>query len=360
MKILRCCIKIPPHPGGMEKHIRFLTDNQRLLGDDVDLMFNSGVALLPNDRQIIPIISLYKLKPQFLGNIFFCFFCAIELFIKNKKYDVIHFHGDWSILILSGIIKKICAAEIVVFSVHGEIAKNKVKFFLMKYFSRNTDVIFSTGYSSFFKLKTMHPCKKIYFRPSGVSSIFFEKASSDFRDKSGDVVITVARLVWQKNLRLFLDIAKEMPDKFFHIVGDGPEKINLMNYQNDLKINNIVWWGNKNAKELTDLLISADCFLLTSIEEGTPTSILEAMALGLPIISSNVGGISSIIKDELNGFVINSYCPVDYAKKIYAIMNNKEMAKKISNFNLVASMNYGWSNVASIISNLTCQGLKNK
>ena len=66
-------------------------------------------------------------------------------------------------------------------------------------------------------------------------------------------------------------------------------------------IDNVILLGFKNTEEIITLMDNSFAFLLTSFSEGTPTSILEACSRGLPIVTSNVGGIKSIIKEEQRG-----------------------------------------------------------
>ena len=90
-------------------------------------------------------------------------------------------------------------------------------------------------------------------------------------------------------------------------------------------------------------------FLLTSFFEGTPTSVLECCARGLPIVTSNVGGMKSIIKEKENGFVIDSYDKFKFKKAIDEIYNNPDLSKIMSKNNTILGAEFIWDKVANNI-----------
>jgi len=289
----------------MEKHIYFLTKFQNV-SDEVTVFFNQGDAISFNDNKILSWIKLYKIKPLFIGVFIFYIFIILKLLFNRKKFDVLHVHGDWSALVFIKIIKKLTRAKVVVYTSHGIITNNFQHRKLLPMTLKNVDLIFTTGHESAEVLQRLIN-KKVIVQPSGINSVFFEPSSSESSVNIKFQVITVANLVPIKNLSLVVEIAKEMPDIGFIIVGEGPENETLLN---NIKINglkNIQLVGYKTPEEIKKIYNASNCFLLTSIAEGTPTSILEAMASGLPIVSSNAGGIDNIIVDKVNGFIINNF-----------------------------------------------------
>ncbi len=89
-----------------------------------------------------------------------------------------------------------------------------------------------------------------------------------------------------------------------YIIGDGPEKNNLLNKIKELKIEDkVIFMGEQ--KHINDILKRADLFIFTSRSESLPNSLVEAMANKLPIVAYNVGGISEIIENGFNGYLID-------------------------------------------------------
>lgn len=125
---------------------------------------------------------------------------------------------------------------------------------------------------------------------------------------------TVARLSPEKNqgllIEAFADFLLRLPQQqankcFLRIVGDGPQMSVLVALVAQLNVTNqVVFVGNSN--QVSDELALIDVFTLTSISEGMPMTILEAMATGLPILSTNVGNISGVLEASKGGKVVPS------------------------------------------------------
>jgi glycosyltransferase involved in cell wall biosynthesis len=114
------------------------------------------------------------------------------------------------------------------------------------------------------------------------------------------IVGVVSRLSPEKNIGRVLEIAKKMKDFTFLIIGSGPEASRLGKMAGD----NVKFLGYKsNIYKYYSLF---DAFLSTSAMEGTPISMLEAMASGVPVFMPKVGGIPDVISNGDNGFFIGS------------------------------------------------------
>jgi glycosyltransferase involved in cell wall biosynthesis len=79
------------------------------------------------------------------------------------------------------------------------------------------------------------------------------------------------------------------------------------------------------------ILKTFDIFTLTSFHEGLPMSLLEAMAVGTPVISTNVGGIIEVIVDGESGFLVSNMNPTAFGDKIMQLYTNRDIRIKISN-----------------------------
>ena len=129
----------------------------------------------------------------------------------------------------------------------------------------------------------------------------------------------IGRLTLQKNPLLFLEIANKLSKKFlnlrFSILGAGihddlATEINTYLIENNLKDKvSILSWGNPDISK--DFIAMADIFVMTSIFEGLPYSLLEAMLSGVPCVVSNVDGNNDVIRNFENGFAcvtLNDFC----------------------------------------------------
>lgn len=126
-------------------------------------------------------------------------------------------------------------------------------------------------------------------------------------DDSGLNVGIVGRLTEIKNHRFFLQVAKEFQNRSldsrlkFKIIGDGHLRSALVEYANSLGLKNVEFKGwVKDAKKIYEEL---DIVVLTSLNEGTPISLIEAMAAARPVVAIEVGGVADIVNEE-RGFLV--------------------------------------------------------
>ena len=174
--------------------------------------------------------------------------------------------------------------------------------------------------------------KKVFAIHNGINDMLLTGLSDHKAPKkiARKVVGTVGRLHPVKDHKLFLDAAKIIIDSAaiddikFLIVGEGPLKQELEMYAEDIGItNNIILTGER--KDIPELLKGMDVFVMTSLFEGLSNSIMEAMVAGLPVVATDVGGNSELVKQGETGFL----CPPDsraLAEKVLIILKNNEMA----------------------------------
>lgn len=127
-------------------------------------------------------------------------------------------------------------------------------------------------------------------------------------------ICTSGRILYQKNPKLFNAIAQLLPDAEFIWIGEGELKT-------ELTANNIKITGWISRKEALKILQSVDVFILPSLWEGLPISLLEAMFLKKICLASNVIGNRDVIKSGVNGFICNT--ATEYAHILTQISNQK-------------------------------------
>jgi glycosyltransferase involved in cell wall biosynthesis len=125
-----------------------------------------------------------------------------------------------------------------------------------------------------------------------------------------EVVITlIARLVPIKRVDRFLAVARALNDAAsarFVIVGDGELHAHLAASEDAIALGKrLVWAGF--LREVPDVCYASDVVMLTSDNEGTPVSLIEAQAAAVPVVATDVGGVRSVVRDHESGFV----CEVD-------------------------------------------------
>lgn len=125
-------------------------------------------------------------------------------------------------------------------------------------------------------------------------------------DRTKIIILSVGRFNYAKDyitaLSAVLKLSKSYKNFKYLIVGYGEEEIKIKNYINENSMNKYVDIVN-NANNLEDIYRSADIYLQTSIFEGVSNTIMEAMSFSLPIIATNVGDNSKLIKNNYNGYL---------------------------------------------------------
>lgn len=128
-------------------------------------------------------------------------------------------------------------------------------------------------------------------------------------------------------------VAEKIPDVLFVIAGDGTEedKKAVQNLVHEFGVEkNVVFPGWIRGTQKDEQLRDADVFFLPSYNEGMPMSILDAMGYGLPIVSTNVGGIPEIVLEGKNGYCCNPGDIENIAKAIFNILGSEKMLKSYS------------------------------
>lgn len=143
------------------------------------------------------------------------------------------------------------------------------------------------------------------------------------------IVLTVARLEKQKGHTYLLKAASDIPGTLFVFVGDGPERANLENETRELSLTDrVIFLGNRN--DIPALLRGCDLFVLPSLFEGLPLSIMEAMAAGKPVIASDIGGVDELVTNGKTGYLAPPGDPTALAAAIKKIVSNPQLSQKIA------------------------------
>jgi glycosyltransferase involved in cell wall biosynthesis len=181
--------------------------------------------------------------------------------------------------------------------------------------------------------------RPIVVRGPLLSDPFQRGWEKDFRiQKEGKFTITtVARLYVTKGLTYLLDTAaivrKTHPNVEFNVYGEGELRDELMSKAIALGLDgkNIFKGAFTNREELTCIMAKTDVFLLSSILEGQPLAIVEAMAYGCPIISTAVGGVPELITDGVNGLLCPPEDPQCLADKISMLIDDDKLRHQLGN-----------------------------
>ena len=197
-----------------------------------------------------------------------------------------------------------------------------------------------------------------------------EKSRNEFNVSDEVILITIiGRIVPIKNHKLFLDVIKYCINKSGKkikalIVGDGSETGEIIEYANKLDLSNSYKNLDKRCdvlftswrSDIDSILAASDIVCLTSLNEGTPVSIIESMASETASISTDVGGVSDIIENNFSGIVCSKEVK-DYGENLLKIIEDDDLRLKLAkNGKSISLENYNYnrlvSNTESIYQNI--------
>jgi glycosyltransferase involved in cell wall biosynthesis len=144
------------------------------------------------------------------------------------------------------------------------------------------------------------------------------------------VVGTVGRLTEEKNHMMILDVAERVQESgiTFRIAGEGELHDQLEAEIENRGLSNVTLSGFINIDEIPEFLSNLDIYFQPSHDEGLCITVLEAMATGLPVVGSNVGGIGRNIDHEKSGFLYNSRNIEGFTSSIQNLGNHPQLRKK--------------------------------
>jgi len=162
-----------------------------------------------------------------------------------------------------------------------------------------------------------------------LSYVHFEPHRFNVRENRNNpnnfTVLNVGRLEKEKGSFLMLDLASMLRKVNFKIVGGGSQKKEMMKIIEDKELTNVSLLGGIPYEEMYKVYNASDIFVLPSFSEGLPITMLEAMASELPVIVSDVGDVSKILKGENGGFAVPSGNVAEIVSKIKLLMNDEKL-----------------------------------
>jgi len=160
-------------------------------------------------------------------------------------------------------------------------------------------------------------------------------------------LITIATLTRIKGIETLLKALQDITDAELVVVGDGPERENLEKLASDLKLENRVRFvGQVPHDQIWKHLFSSSIFVLPSLSEGLPRALLEAMACGLFVIASKVGGIPEVIKDGWNGILVSPHDPKALKDAIVRSLGDRKLVETTGERNKLEAQRFILDRVA--------------
>ncbi|PHI31818.1 glycosyltransferase family 4 protein [Budvicia aquatica] len=321
--------------GGAQIHIRDLA--KKLLGDGhvVEVVVGEKGALI-NELEKIGVN--YYIIPELVRDIDFfkdvkCVFRLRNL-LKSIAPNIVSLHSS-----KAGVIGRAASIGLpysVVFTAHGWSFANGVSFkskvlyiIIEKLFSRLSDVIITVSQQDknlALKYKVAKDEKQVVIHNGMPLIQLNKKTSNDYTTQ----LISVARFSNQKDHITLFYALSELNQLNWHLslVGKGPLLPSMMQLASDLGISaRITFLGERS--DVSSLLDNSDIFLLISNWEGFPRSILEAMRSGLPVIASDVGGVSESVIHGETGYLVDRKSIEQIKHAINSLILDKKLSSDL-------------------------------
>jgi len=265
-------------------------------------------------------------------------------FVKQQNADILHIHlaniYSPTIVSLSGLFRKLK----VFWTIHSTHVLPTTQESLFRYktierASRLTQHVIAPSKAIVSELRGRFNIsgEKIVYVQNGVDVIRFHpevKAKREELKITPDVVVigTTGCLNPEKDHYSIIKAFKQVAEKYNHvkllIVGTGLLDDKLKQFAEDLGIRKkVIFTGYR--LDIPEMLASMDIFIFASTNENMPLSVLEAMAMAKPIITTNAGGISEIITNDQTGWIVPMHSAASIVEKIIYCMENKTKASEL-------------------------------
>lgn len=298
------------------------------------------------EAYIVPMTREIKLKQDIMSIL------EVRKLLKKIKPDILYLHSSKAgaygriAMLFNHKTKILYNAHGWYFNANMSPKKKKVIALIEKMLAIKTDKIINISkseYVSTLKYK-IAPEKKMCIIENGIDFKKFEGCEKyrevtrkKYNIKDNEIVIgVVGRLSEQKDpittIKVFNEVYKENKDVRLMYVGSGDLEEEVMEYakaNNLAQLVTITGWIDKAEKYIP----AFDIAILPSKWEGFGLALIEYMACNKPIVASNVGGITDIIKTENSGFLIEVGNVKEFANHIIRYIKDRELYCKVSNYN---------------------------
>ncbi len=199
---------------------------------------------------------------------------------------------------------------------------------------------------------------KVFVVPNAINleefNIFSQRATRrEIKiDEADDIVLFVGSLKVVKGIEYLIEafkiISREIPAVSVLLVGNGSERQKLEYIVKKAGLGHKVnFIGQVDNNKIPGYMAISDIFVLPSLSEGFSVALLEAMASGLPIVATKVGGIPEVVEDTVNGFLVDPKNPEQIAEKVLLLLKNEKLRQNISENNKRKAQKYSLKNKAS-------------
>jgi len=303
-----------------------------------------GFTIIRTPRWRIPI----------LGTLVYCFLACFKL--RHIKPDIIHEQGFG---ILGLFCKMFTRTPYIVWGRGLRFAEGFTyweKLMAKIILSKASAIIAQTKYM---KNQIEEICSKnITVLPNGVDVTRFMRISPQAVRQElsiGEkckIILFVGNLLPIKGVEYLIEamtkVVQNYPESRLVVAGVDFQSGKLQELAQEKNLQGkVVFAGFIPPDRIPEYMVAADVFVLPSLSEGFPNVLLEAMAAGLPIVATRVGGLPEIVTEGENGFLVEPRNSQQLAEKIMLLLQDEEIRKGFSTNNIKKAEQYSWSKIVT-------------
>lgn len=333
---------ISTKPGGIRTYVMSIIDSILADNENVTLIGISHSQTYVKQRFVfIPI-----LKKETLSTYIYLFHLFLKApFLKISKTSIIHtqrpdlslpfvlfFRENPKVCTLHGLAYK------GIFHKKGKLV-GTIYHVIERYTLKHTDAVIAVSDETKDVYLQKYPWleDKIKVIPVGFNDKLFRPMDKNkMRQKYGfsiddKIILYVGRFEKEKRLDILLNAFKEIKNEIINaklvLVGDGREKNNIENLIKKLDIKDVVILNTIEHDRMPEIMNCADVFALTSMYEGMPTVVLEALACGIPVVSTDVGDVHKVVKNGESGYIVKGRSIIEFKNgllNVLTVNNNFE------------------------------------
>lgn len=335
MKIIQVCSNYYPEIGGIETHVKELSEALVRRGNDVEVVCTYSSHKLPKKDSIngVKVTRFWAFAP---GGAYF-FSPAMYFYLKEQDCDVVHAHNYHS---FPALFAALARKKKFIFTPHTfGFSKSFIRKTLHKFYRPFGEYIFRSAYQIISTAKFEEKWLIETFKISETKIVYIPLPinianKKHHKEKAGGIkkIAYFGRLSKEKNIKTLISafelIRKTRQDVGLFIAGDGPTRKELENLGK--KVGNVNFLGRLSEIDLKNFLEDIDIFVLPSMFEVSPRSVIEAMSLGIPVVTTPVGELPQVFRDVKDCLFARIDDPQDMAEKILWLINNGKLAKEIA------------------------------
>lgn len=370
MKILQVTTFFHPVVGGVESHVMHLSKQLVESGHEVEILTtdsNKKAPRIKEKKSLVSGIKVIRARSWFSLSYFHKFAPGMLLHLLRSNYDIVHVHGFRKLESFFALFVAKLRKKKIVLTTHNPFPVNTRESFSEKLINSSDRTVGKLFTKYFDKIIVLVNSEKKILKerfnakdnqltkiPNGIQDMFFEQGNSESfyrdwdikKDKWDGVVVGIGRINYVKGYQNLETTIKKLKKVLFFFAGgdDGYLEELKRKYK---KYKNVIFTEKFVPQEkLIDIYKGGDLFLFPSLHEAFGLVLLEAMAQGMPVVSTNVGGPSEFVNDKF-GVLLDPKDQDGWHKTINELIYDEKRRESMSKAGLEESKKYKWSKITN-------------